>query len=88
MPKKKVGPTTDEVIDARPDPKPRKHPQLWQSYLLWDELMKMRQRHNLRISSAERGKSQMDVVLEQNFIEHLGLDENLELARKTNCPGR
>jgi hypothetical protein len=83
MPKKKVGPTSDEVIDARPDPKPRKYPQLWQSYLLWDELMKMRQRHNLRISSAERGKSQMDVVLEQNFIEHLGLDENLELARKT-----
>lgn len=83
MPKKKQTELTiEEQIDARPEPKPRKHPQLWQSYLLWDELMKMRQRHNLRISAAERGKSQMDATLEQNFIEHLGLDDNLELARK------
>ena len=84
MPKKKVDPTLtiDEQIDARPEPKPRKHPQLWQSYLLWDELMKLRQRHTLRISSAERGKSQMDAQFERDFLDHLGVDDNLELARK------
>lgn len=80
MPKKKI--EIEEQIDQRPEPKPRKHPQLWQSYLLWDELMRMRQRHNLRISAIDRGKSQLDAQLEHDFIEHLGLDHNLETARK------
>lgn len=69
-------------VDNRPPPKPRKHMHLWQSYQLWDELMKMRQRHNLRISSAERGKSQMDAGLERTFLEELDLDNNLKYARK------
>lgn len=69
-------------IDQRPEPKPRKHPQLWQSYLLWDELMRMRQRHVLRISSAGRGKSMMDVQLEKDFIESLAMDQNLLNIRK------
>lgn len=71
----------DETTDARPEPKPRKHAHLWQSYLLWDELMRMRQRHNLRISAAERGKSNMDAQLEQDFIDHLQLDANLAHAK-------
>lgn len=73
---------TGEPIDNRPPPKPRKHPQLWQSYLLWDELMKMRQKHTLRISAAERGKSNLDAQFERDMLEQIGLDANLELARK------
>jgi len=57
--------------DARPDPKPRKHPQLWQSYLFWNELVEMRKRHTLRISSIEKGKSNMDAQLEREFMELL-----------------
>ena len=71
-----------EEIDNRPPPRPRAHPQLWQAYLLWDELMKMRQRHTLRISAAERGKSQMDAGLERTFMEQLDLDGNLLTVRK------
>jgi len=55
--------------DKRPDPKPRKHPQLWQSYLWWDELVQMRKRHTLRISSIEAGKSNLDAQFERDMME-------------------
>lgn len=64
--------------DKRPDPKPRKRMQLWQLYLQLDELEEMRKRHNLRISSAERGKSNMDVELERAFIQSMNLDLMIE----------
>jgi len=80
MPKKKV--ELEEQIDKRPESKPRKHPQLWQSYQIWDELMKLRQRHTLRISSAERGKSGMDAQIEYDFLEDFQIDYRLEIARK------
>ncbi len=51
--------------DKRPDPKPRKHPRLWQAYLWWDEMMELRKRHNLRISSIEKGKSNLDADFER-----------------------
>jgi hypothetical protein len=57
------------MTDNRPDPKPRKNPHLWQAYLFWEELMLMRQRHNLRISSIEKGKSNLDAVYERQMIE-------------------
>ena len=69
--------------DARPDPKPRKHPQLWQSYLFWNELVEMRKRHTLRISSIEKGKSSMDAQLEREFMELLRVDDLIKYANKT-----
>jgi hypothetical protein len=60
--------------DKRPDPKPRKHPQLWQHYLIWNELVEMRKRHTLRISSIEKGKSNLDAGVEYAFLERLEID--------------
>lgn len=60
--------------DNRPDPKPRKHPQLWQAYLWWYELMEMRKRHNLRISSIDRGKSNLDSQFEYDMLDIIQID--------------
>jgi hypothetical protein len=70
------------MTDKRPDPKPRKHPQLWQSYLWWDELVQMRKRHLLRISSIEAGKSNLDAQLERDIMEHMQCDALIKLAKK------
>lgn len=69
--------------DRRPDPKPRKHPHLWQAYLWWNELLKMRMRHDNRISSIEKGKSNLDAQFERDVKEHMALDALLKLAEKT-----
>jgi hypothetical protein len=68
--------------DARPDPKPRKHPALWQSYLWWYELMEMRKRHTLRISSIEKGKSNLDAQIERDMLEAAHLDELIKGSKK------
>lgn len=67
--------------DQRPDPKPRKHAVLWQSYLWWDELMQMRKKHDLRYDSAIKGKTKMDAVTEAQIIEWLSAME--KDAKKT-----
>ena len=59
--------------DRRPDPKPRKHPQLWQAYLAWYEITEMRKRHLLRASTAERGKSNFDAQYEFDIIEQVNM---------------
>lgn len=69
--------------DKRPDLKPRKNPLLWQSYLVYDELVEMRKRHNLRISSIRRGKSNLDAQFEQNWLDRLQLDAMILLAKQT-----
>jgi len=71
------------MTDQRPDPKPRKFPQLWQAYLWWDELMKMRQRHVLRISSIEAGKSNLDAQFERDMLDMMQMDDLLKAARQT-----
>lgn len=68
--------------DKRPDPKPRKHPQLWQSYLWWDELVQMRKRHLLRISSIEAGKSNLDAQFEHDMLDRIGLDIAIKDTKK------
>jgi len=68
--------------DERPDPKPRKHPHLWQAYLTWDELMQWRKRHKLRISSIEAGKSNLDAQYERDWLEALQLDLFIKRAQK------
>ena len=72
-----------KVEDARPDPKPRMRPHLWQAYLFWNELVEMRKRHNLRISSIERGKSNLDAALEQDFMDIMNLDKLIKLSKNT-----
>lgn len=69
-------------VDQRPDPKPRKLAMLWQSYLIWHELVEMRKRHILRISSIEKGKSNLDVNVEYAFLEDIQLDMFVEEYRK------
>jgi hypothetical protein len=58
-------------VDKRPPPKPRKNALLWQQYLYWDELMQMRKKHALRLSSIKAGKSKMDGAFEQQVINNL-----------------
>jgi len=73
--------------DRRPDPKPRKHAQLWQCYLWWDELVEMRKRHTLRISSVEAGKSNLDAQYERDMMGELALDAQVHNIKKAmvNC---
>jgi hypothetical protein len=68
--------------DARPDPKPRKRPNLWQAYLAWNELVEMRKRHLLRISSIDAGKSNLDLQFENDFIEATALDKLINSYKK------
>lgn len=68
--------------DKRPDPKPRKHLLLWQTYLLHNELVEMRKRRVLRISSIEAGKSNMDIEFERYWLETLQLDAMIEKAKQ------
>ena len=70
-----------DVKDKRPEPNPRKHPELWQAYLWWHELMEMQKRHNLRIIAAERGKSNYSAAFERDMLEVVHLDEVLSYAR-------
>jgi len=70
-----------EIIDRRPDPKPRKHPHLWQSYCWWDELMQIRKKHVLRRTSAERGKSNYDAQLENEIMEAMALEVLIKRAQ-------
>jgi len=65
-----------------PAPKPRKHIRLWQAYQMWNEMVELRKRHLLRISSIERGASQFDMQYEQDFIEATALDTIIERYRK------
>lgn len=65
--------TTNEV-DLRPAPKLRKNARLWQAYLAWYGQMEQRKRHTLRMKAAERGKSNLDPVFEQELMDMLKLD--------------
>lgn len=69
--------------DKRPDPKPRKHAYLWQAYLFWNEMVELRKRHNLRISSCEKGKSNLDAQIEIDFLNLVNADSVIDFAEKT-----
>ena len=71
------------MTDKRLDPKPRKRPHLWQSYLWWDELVQIRKRHLLRISSIEAGKSNLDAQFERDMLEHMAMDALIKEAKAT-----
>jgi hypothetical protein len=68
--------------DRRPDPKPRKLAHLWQAYMIWYELVQMRKCHILRISSIEKGKSNLDRLVETAFLEDMQLDYRIKTREK------
>lgn len=68
--------------DKRPPAKPKKHPELWQSWLWFDQLRRVRIASNNRAISAERGKSMMSAQMEYDMIELLDLEASEEFARK------
>ena len=70
------------MTDKRPDPKPRKNPHLWQTYLFWNELVEVRKRHNLRISSIEAGKSNLDAQIEKDFMTDMQADNLIDTTKK------
>ena len=61
----------EEAAKSAPAPRPRKHIELWQAYLWWDELMGMRMKHTLRLSACARGVTKMDASFEEQIIEWL-----------------
>jgi len=69
---------TQSVDDQRLKPKERKHPELWQLYLVQQELVEFRKKHLLRLSSANRGVSNLMPDLEQSIIEQFELDRHIE----------
>ncbi len=68
--------------DKRPDPKPRKHPDLWQMYLFLEEAEEARKRHNLRISSIEKGKSNLNAHLERLYMSDVQYDALIAKYKK------
>lgn len=66
-----------------PQPKPRKHPHLWQSYLWYTEFVELRKRHLLRISAIERGMSNLDAQFETDWIEETQLDHFKKMLGKS-----
>lgn len=79
-----TGNVTQQVhaTDKRLKPKERKHVELWQLYLWWNEMLELRKRHNLRISSVQRGKSNMSDILELEMIEMFNLDAHVKPKNK------
>jgi ribosomal protein L37AE/L43A len=53
-----------QMKDNRPDPKPRKHPVLWQTYMWWEALSKLRTQSLNRMSAIDRGASAMNELFE------------------------
>lgn len=53
-------------------PKPRKHPQLWQAYKFWDEMTQLKIRHSNRLAAHERGACDLDPQVEWNILNHVG----------------
>jgi hypothetical protein len=79
--------SSNHDTDRRPEPKPRRYPRLWQAYQMWDDLVQLRKRHLLRLSSIEAGKSSQDAAFERIFIANLELDRNIAESRNAmiNC---
>lgn len=55
-------------IDQRPDPKPKRRPQVYQSYVAWEGAQRLRIQHGNRLATAKAGKSNYDPALEEEFL--------------------
>lgn len=71
-------------LDARPAPRPRKIPGLWQAYLAWRELIDIRKRHVLRHAAILRGKSSLSAAFEADWKSDFGtvLDAYIAIHRQ------
>ncbi len=74
--------TEPNTTEAPKPMKERKHPRLWQAYQSWHELVELRKRHILRISSIERGASRYDAQYERDFIAQMALEAQIDNYRK------
>jgi hypothetical protein len=70
------------MTDKRPDPKPKKNPELWQAFCTWRDLVELRKRYTLTIKAIERGKSNLDADYYKTFLHAINADEQIELRRK------
>lgn len=57
------------TVDKRPDPKPRRYPNLYQAFQAWDEFAHLRIKHGERLRSIEHGKSRADAEYERRMVE-------------------
>jgi len=74
----------DDKENNVPAPKPRKHPELWQSYQLYDEMTRLIVRHKNRLSAAKDNRSNLDAQTEIMFATWL--TEIKKNAKKTMIP--
>ncbi len=74
--------TENEYEDKRPDAKIHKLSELWQSYLWYIQLRKLRIASDNRALTADRGKSAMSGPFERWMKERLSLDENEAMVLK------
>lgn len=68
--------------DKRLAPNERKHPLLWQYYLLNEELVKFKNRHINRNESILRGKSNLSSLVEKEIMEAFNLDAHTHPKNK------
>lgn len=74
--------TEEENENQFPEPRPRKLIHLWQAHQQWNEMVEMRKRHVLRISSIEKGRSKMDAQMEHDFLDRTNLDNLIQISKK------
>jgi hypothetical protein len=60
----------------------RKNVILWQAYLWWDEVERMKRKHEQRIDAIERGESQMDAGFEEMILDTMQLEAMAKAAAK------
>lgn len=77
-----LAPIEEDLDDQRPAPRERKLVNLWQVYQWWDELVELRKRHLLRISSIKKGKSKMDLLFELAVLDFIGDPADAERSPK------
>jgi len=68
--------------DNRPDPRPRKHAELWQTYLIYSEFESLSVKHANRRSSIERGKSNFSMDIEMMLLDEFMLEKYKDQWRK------
>jgi len=71
-----------EGNDLRLPPRERKHPLLWQCFQWWSEWDEIRTKHILRISSSNKGKSNMDAEEERLRMDKMMLDFHVKSRKK------
>jgi hypothetical protein len=61
-------------------PKDRKHPYIYQAYLIYFETLELKKKHENRIKAIKQGRSNMDLTFEEQWMEEGGLLKNKKMA--------